>query len=189
MRWAQRCVAGLTATLVAAAVVLGAGAAGAAGKPSGPAFKKNDPCSWLGFPQVQRVFGGPITTSRNTGLAVACDFIVGTPPLTVGALRLTLIFPFFSQAGETGIDALEINRAIDAANSVSITGIKLGKLAYVNLDDSMVTVAVSKKFTIALQWTPAGAVPGAGEKMTPPLQKQLVTLAKAIISRTPSNLR
>jgi len=188
VRWAHRGLAGLTAIAVTAAIALGAGAAGAAGKPTGPAFKNGDPCTWLRLSEVQRAFGGPITTSHLTGLAIACDFVVGAPLQSTGTLRVTLIFPFFSQPGESGIDALEVNRAIDAANSVSIANAKVGKAGYFNLDNSTVYVAVSKKFTVALQWTPAGA-PSAGSKLTPPVQAKLLTLAKAVISHTPSKLR
>ncbi len=188
MRWAHRGVAGLIAVVVTATIALGAGGAGAAGKPTGPAFKKGDPCTWLRQSEVQRAFGGPITTSHLTGLAIACDFVVGAPLQSTGTLRVTLIFPFFSQPGESGIDALEVNRAIDAANSVSIASAKVGKAAYFNLDNSTLYVAVSKKFTVALQWTPAGAPP-AGPRLTPPVQAKLLTLAKAVISHTPSKLR
>jgi hypothetical protein len=188
VRWAHRGVAGLIAIFVTAAIALGAGGAGAAGKPAGPAFKNGDPCTWLRPSEVQRAFGGPITTSHLTGLAIACDFVVGAPLQSTGTLRVTLIFPFFSQPGESGIDALEVNRAIDAANSVSIASAKIGKAGYLNLDNSTLYVAVSKKFTIALQWTPAGAPP-TGAKLTPPVQAKLFTLAKAIIGRTPSKLR
>ena len=188
MRWARRCVAGLAALAVAAAIAIGAGAPGAAGKPSGSAFKNGDPCTWLRLSEVQRAFGGPIATSHVTGLAIACDFVIGSPPSSGGALRVTLIFPFFSQPGESGVDALEVNRAIDAANSVSIASAKVGKASYFNLDTSTLYVAVSKKFTIALQWTPAGA-PASGAKLTPPVQAKLVALAKAVMSHTPSRLR
>ena len=188
MRWARAGVAGLSALAIAATLAIGAGTAGAAGKPSGPAFKTGDPCTWLTFPQVRRAFGGPISTSHVTGLAIACDFLIGTPPPSVGALRVTLIFPFFPQPGESGVDALEVNRAIDAANGVNIATAKLGKSSYFNLDTSTLYVAVSKKFTIALQWTPAGA-PATGAKLTPPVQAKLVALAKAVMSHTPSRLR
>jgi len=188
VRWAHRGAAGLAAIAVTAAIALGAGVAGAAGKPTGPTFKSGDPCTWLRLSEVQGAFGGPITTSHLTGLAIACDFVVGAPLQSTGTLRVTLIFPFFSQPGESGLDALEVNRAIDAANSVSIASAKLGKAGYLNLDNSTLYVAVSKKFTIALQWTPAGAPP-TGAKLTPPVQAKLFTLAKAIISRTPSKLR
>jgi hypothetical protein len=168
--------------------VLASGVAAAAGKPPGPKFKTGDPCTWLRTAEVQRAFGAPVTTSHETGLAIGCDFIVGPPSQPVGTLRATLIFPFFSQPGESGVDALEVNRAIDAANSVSIAGAKLGSASYFNLDTSTLYVAVSKKFTIALQWTPAGA-PSTGAKITPPVQAKLLVLAKAVVSHTPSKLR
>jgi hypothetical protein len=188
VRWAQRGVAGLAAIGVTVAIALGPGVAGGAGKPTGPAFNNGDPCTWLRLSEVQRAFGGPISTSHLTGLAIACDFVIGAPLQSTGTLRVTLIFPFFSQPGESGLDALGVNRAIDAANSVSIASAKVGKAGYFNLDNSTLYVAVSKKFTIALQWTPAGA-PSAGAKLTPPVQAKLLTLAKAVISRTPSNRR
>ena len=174
--------------MAVAAGALGATAAGAARKPTGPRFKTSDPCTWLRLDEVQRAFGGPISTSHVTGLAIACDFVIGAPPQPTGTLRVTLIFPFFSQPGESGVDALEVNRAIDAANSVSIASVKVGQVGYLNLDSSTLYAAVSKRFTIALQWTPAGA-PATGAKVTPPVQAKLVTLAKAVIGHTPSKLR
>jgi hypothetical protein len=186
VRWAPRSVAALT--VVAAFTVAAGGVPAAAGKPTGPAFKTGDPCTWLRTAEVQRAFGAPVATSHETGLAIGCDFIVGGPSQPVGTLRVTLIFPFFPQPGESGVDALEVNRAIDAANNVSIASAKVGKASYFNLDTSTLYVAVSKKFTAALQWTPTGA-PASGARITPPVQAKLLLLGKAVISHTPSKLR
>jgi hypothetical protein len=175
--------------LVAAALgVAGPGPAAAASHPSGPAFNIRDPCTYPSPSQVQQSFGAPVTTNHATGLAIACNFVVGAAAQPTGTLVVALIYPVFPPPGETAVDIIEVQRAIDGDNNVTIANAKLGKASYFNLDNSTLSVAVSKKFAVTLQWTPTGA-PASGTQLTPPVQSKLTAVAKSIFPRTPKSRR
>jgi hypothetical protein len=129
-----------------------------------------------------------VTTTRATLYSIACNFVVGAAPQPTGTLVVALLFPFFPPPGETALDVVDVQRAIDAANNVRISRVKLGKSSYFDLDNSTLTVAVSKKFAFTLQWVPTGAL-GGGSTLTSALQAKLTGVARSVVARTPRRER
>jgi hypothetical protein len=185
VRWGFRTVAAL-AVVVAA---VGSSVAGAATTAKGSGLSITHSCTYLTAPQVQKVFGSPVTidpTNRggNTLTSAGCSYLVGPPGQPTGALVTLDLFPFFPPPGQTAIDALESQRANDSLGGLTIVDGKLGQKSYVDLDRSVIVVAPSKKFAFSVQWLPTSGPP-IGGKLDAKTQKQLTTLAKQIIARAP----
>ncbi len=174
--------------IVGAVAALGAGGTASARKPPPlPPVNTGDACSYLTAGQVQKAFGGPVTvdpTNRNSKSPTDCGFLVGNP-FTGGDLVSTNLFPGFDvPAGETALDVVESQRAIDASDGLNVVDVTVGKHSYIDLDRSVITVAATPKFAFSLQWLAPGA-PAQGGAIDPPTRKQLIALAKSVVSRAP----
>jgi hypothetical protein len=185
VRWGVR-------TIVAVALAtsaLGSGVAGAATSAKGSGLTPGKPCSYLSAKQVQKVFKGPVTvdpTNRggNTVFNGACSYIVGPPGQPTGVLVTVLLFPLLPAPGQTAVDAMESQRATDSLSGLTVQDSNVGQKSYVNLDRSILSVAPSKKFAFTIQWLATGG-PSIGGPLDAKTQKQLVTLAKQIVPRSP----
>ena len=169
---------------IAVVAVAGGSVAVAAPQRVNTKFDRKQPCKYVTAKQVQKVFGGPVTVDpsnqgRNTFLANACAFIVGTAAQPKGVLVVIKRYPYFEQPGQTAVDVLESSRATDSLAGVTVEDGKVGTASYVNLDHSTLSVAPNKKFAFALQWIAQGAPPDGG-KLDAATQKRLTTLAKLL---------
>ncbi len=175
------------APLVAVGVVCAFGPAAGARTAAKPALTVGQPCTYLTTAQVQKVFAtGPVTASALSGgpaLATVCDFQVGAGGAS-GTLVASLLYPFFPPPGQTAVDVVEGQHADDTVTGLTLQTLSVGKSSYADLDRSIVYVAASKKFAFSVQWVPPGVSPSEGASMSPKLQKQLVTLAKAVVARS-----
>jgi hypothetical protein len=172
-----------------ASTTVGASVAGAATPRKGSGLGVGQPCTYLTAKQVQKVFKSPVTidpTNRgaNTLTAEACAYLVGPPGQPTGVLVTFDLFPFFPPPGQTAIDALESQRATDSLGGLTVVDAKVGQKSYVDLDRSVLAVAVNKKFAFTLQWLPTGG-PSVGGKLDAKTQKQLTVLAKQVVARAP----
>jgi hypothetical protein len=177
------------AALAVAFAAVGSGVAGAATTAKGSGLSVRHPCTYLTSKQVAEAFGPPVTvdpTNRGANILIAsgCSYLVGPAGQPTGVLVTLDLFPFFPPPGQTAIDVLESQRAADSLGGLTIVDGKLGQKSYVDLDRSVIVVAPSKKFAFSLQWLPTSGPP-IGGKLDAKTQKQLTTLAKQIIARTP----
>lgn len=172
------------APLVVMAVVFASGPAVGARTVTKPALTVLQPCTYVTTAQVAKVFkASPVTQATGGGGPVSttvCNYLVGP----VGTLSVFLLYPFFPPPGQTAVDVVEGQRADDTVTGLTLETLKLGTSAYADLDRAIIYVAASKKFAFELQWLPAGTSPTDGTPLTPKLQKQLVTLANAVIARS-----
>jgi len=175
------------APLIAVGVVGAFGPAAGARTVAKPTLTVGRPCTYLTTAQVQKVFAsGPVTASSLTGgpaLATVCNFQV-SGGASSGTLVAALMYPFFPPPGQTAVDVVEGQHADDTVTGLTLETLSIGKSSYADLDRSFVYVAASKKFAFYLQWVPPGVSPSEGASMSPQLQKQLVTLAKAVVARS-----
>jgi hypothetical protein len=180
---------GTVAAVAVAAVAVGSGAASAATTAKGSGLSVGHSCTYLTAPQVQKVFGSPVTidpTNRgaNTLTSSGCSYLVGPPGQPAGVLVTVDLFPFFPQPGQTAIDVLESQRATDSLGGLTIVDGKLGQKSYIDLDRSLIAVAPNKKFAFSIQWFPTNG-PTIGGNLDTKTRKQLTTLAKQIVARAP----
>jgi hypothetical protein len=181
--------------LVLAIAAVGAGGAPAKHKPPkkpvGPPVTPTQPCTYLTNVQVQKAFGGPVTldpTDRNNKVPNACAYLVGADPLLpTGVLVSTNQFPgFLVPPGESAIDVVEAQRAIDNEDGYSTIDANLGKSSYIDNNLSIIYVAPTSQFAFSLQWVPAGQ-PSTGGPLSAADRNDLVALAKNITARAPKS--
>jgi hypothetical protein len=175
--------------LAVAASALGTATGDAATTRKGSGLSLVHPCTYLTAKQVQKVFRAPTTidpTNRGAIIlsAQGCSYLVGPPGQLVGALVVLDLYPFFPQPGQTAVDALESQRATDSQSGLTVVDAKVGQKSYVNLDQSVLSVASNKKFAFSLQWLPTGG-PSVGGTLDAKTRKQLTDLAKQIVARGP----
>lgn len=181
--------------LVLAVAALGAGGSPAGKKPTpkptGPPVNPVQPCSYLSAAQVQKAFGGPVNvdpTDRGNKVPNACAYLVGANVFAPTAVVVaTNQFPgFLVPPGENAVDVVEAQRAIDNESGYSTIDANVGKSGYIDNNLSTIYVAQSTQFAFSLQYLPAN-LPSTGGPLATPARKQLVTLAKSIVARTPKS--
>jgi hypothetical protein len=174
--------------LALGAATLGAGDVSSSKPPPLPKINVTNPCTYLTAAQVQKAFGGPVTvdpTNRGSKTPNDCGFVIGNAFTPTGVLVSTNQFPgFLVPAGESAVDVIESQRAIDAQDGLTVVDANIGKSSYLDTDRSAINVAPSTKFAFTLQWLPASAPPQGGPA-DPGTAKQLVALAKSVTARTP----
>jgi hypothetical protein len=184
----QRSLVVLVSGLVLAVAALGAGGVSTTKAPPIPKIDVTQPCGYLTAAQVQKAFGGPVTvdpTDRGSKTPNSCAFVIGNVFTPTAVLVSTNQFPgFFVPAGQSAIDVVESQRAIDAQDGLTVVDANIGKSSYLDTDRSAITVAPTTHFAFTLQWLPASAPPQGGP-VDPATQKQLIALSKNITARSP----
>lgn len=150
-----------------------------AGAQQTPKFKKNDACTLLTNPQVQKAFDAPIAGTAYFFGKLTCDYTLGDAAAPVGVFSAAQLYPSLFKTPGARHD-FEDQLAVEQLSDNVIDEVEgIGDQAFVNRTKGKISVLANKKLAYELIWKPNPA----GTPITNADVKALKKLAKQAQAR------